>query len=118
MVKSNQFCVERLFPGNWLDSADFRKEVSFIAFDGDALEILERLRSALPMLAGSVEIDAEIRSGVPVLKNTRFPISHLFAEIANDSKISEIVEEWDLDISLIKQLLIGLSICLDRPFSP
>lgn len=64
----------------------------------------------------AIDIDPETRSGVPVLKGTRFPVSHLLAEIANDRRIGEIANDWDLDIGLIKEFIQGLAISLDRPY--
>jgi uncharacterized protein (DUF433 family) len=79
--------------------------------------LAERLRFAVIILRNSVDIDPEIRGGVPVLKNTRIPISQIIAEVADDSKISDIADDFNLDINILANLFEGIAIHLDRPFN-
>ena len=79
--------------------------------------LAERARWAASALRGSVEIDPTKRSGIPVLKGTRFTISQLFAELADGRSILEIAENFDLDLATMKQLLQGFATHLDRPMS-
>jgi uncharacterized protein (DUF433 family) len=74
-----------------------------------------RWKCAALALRDSVEIDSRKRGGIPVVRGTRFTISQLLAEIADDRSLSEIANELELDLVLLEQFLRGLSICLDRP---
>ena len=50
----------------------------------------ERLREAKRLIDESVSSDTNIRHGVHVLKGTRFPVSRIFAEIADGKTIKSI----------------------------
>jgi uncharacterized protein (DUF433 family) len=78
--------------------------------------IVVRLHYAAMILRDSVEIDPEIRGGVPVLKGTRITVSQILAEVAEDSKLSEIADDFNLDFNNLVKLFEGMSIHLDRPF--
>ena len=80
--------------------------------------LAERSQWATSVLRDSVEVDPNKRSGVPVLKGTRFTIAQLFAEIAEGRSIVEIAEDFELDLDTIKSLLQGFSTHLDHPMSP
>ena len=80
--------------------------------------IAERMAFAIRLIGESVEIDPQIRSGIPVLRGTRFPASQVIAELASGRSVAEIASEWDLDETLIRSFLDGLSIQLDRPIRP
>jgi uncharacterized protein (DUF433 family) len=67
------------------------------------------------MLHDAVDFDRDTRGGVLVLHGTRFPVSRILAEIADDSTISELAEDFDLDVELLRKLLQGMAICLERP---
>ena len=77
--------------------------------------IMERLRHAKLMLHESVDIDPDIRGGAVVLRNTRFPVARILAEIADDRTVSELAEDFDLDVDLLKKLLQGMAVCFERP---
>lgn len=64
----------------------------------------------------AVVIDKDIFNGFPVLKNTRFPISRIFAEIADGTGIDQLAEEYDLDKSMLQKLFLELGISFNRPF--
>jgi uncharacterized protein (DUF433 family) len=77
--------------------------------------LAERARFATIILRDCVEVNANKKGGVPVLKGTRFTIAQLFAEIADGRSIEVIADDLDLDVEMIKTLLQGFSIHLDRP---
>ena len=77
--------------------------------------LAERARWAATALRECVEADPNKRSGHPVLKGTRFTIAQLFAELADGRNIAEIADDLELDLEMIKKLLQGFSIHLDRP---
>lgn len=59
----------------------------------------------ISILANSVEIDPKVRSGVPVLKGTRIPITLLLTEIEEEGSLTEVANDRDLDVTLLKNLL-------------
>jgi uncharacterized protein (DUF433 family) len=61
------------------------------------------------------ETSPELRSGVPVLRGTRFPLSRVLAELADDSRISDLARDYDLEVSTLKGFLEGLARMFDRP---
>jgi uncharacterized protein (DUF433 family) len=79
--------------------------------------LAERARWAASVLRDCVEIDPQKRSGVPVLKGSRFTVAQMFAELAEGRSIVEIAENFDLDLEIMKQLLQGFSANIDRPMS-
>jgi uncharacterized protein (DUF433 family) len=54
--------------------------------------------------------DPGILGGLPVVKGTRFPVSQVLAELADDYKLSEIADSFDLDVEILRELLSGLSL--------
>ena len=50
----------------------------------------------LNLFKGTVEIDPQRRGGQPVLKGTRFPISQIIAQIAEEG-VNKFIEEFDYD---------------------
>ncbi|RLC03565.1 MAG: hypothetical protein DRI57_28995 [Deltaproteobacteria bacterium] len=76
--------------------------------------IAEQVESEIRKLSVSVEIHPEIRGGIPVLRGTRMPISRILAEIAENSRISEIAEDYELDNKRIADFVEGLAILFDR----
>jgi uncharacterized protein (DUF433 family) len=77
--------------------------------------IVERLGRAKVMLREAVEADPDTQGGVVVLRGTRFPIARVLAELAEDSSISDIAGDFDLDIEILKKFLQGMAVCLERP---
>ncbi len=86
--------------------------------DAEERKLSERLAFAVRLVGDALEINPQIRSGVPVLRGTRFPASQVLAELAAGRSLAQIVEEWDLDENVVRSFLEGLSIQIDRPFSP
>ena len=77
---------------------------------------MQSLRHALKLLRDTVEINRKKRGGVPVLHGTRVPIAQVFAEVADDARISEFARELDLDVDLVRGFLEGVALYFDRPF--
>ncbi len=76
----------------------------------------QRLEYGLNELSDVVEIRNEIRGGVPVLKGTRIPVAKILAELGEDMTLSEIAEDYDINIQQVKVFIEGLAILLDRSF--
>jgi uncharacterized protein (DUF433 family) len=74
-----------------------------------------RLRRAEIVLQESVARDAKTRRGTLVIRGTRFPVARVFAEISDDRRLSEIAEDFDLDINMLRQLVEGMAIVFERP---
>jgi uncharacterized protein (DUF433 family) len=79
-------------------------------------ELAERLSVAIKLLDDSVEIDPDVRGGIPVVRGTRVAVARIFAEIADGQRLSEIAESLDIDVGILGNIIEGLSIHLDRPF--
>ena len=60
-----------------------------------------------------IEVNKNKRGGRPVVKGTRFPVSQLLAELADDLKLSDIAESYDLDLEALKDILRYLSTRMD-----
>jgi uncharacterized protein (DUF433 family) len=70
----------------------------------------------LVALRNVVDVDPERRSGIPVLRGTRFTVAQVLAELAETEGVEELAENFDLDVHKIKDLLNGFSLLLNRPF--
>jgi uncharacterized protein (DUF433 family) len=70
----------------------------------------------IEMLRSCVDVDPHRRGGVPVLKGTRFTVSEALAEIADTTAIAELTRRFDLDHDVLKDMLNGLSLLLNRPY--
>jgi uncharacterized protein (DUF433 family) len=66
-------------------------------------------------LSKSIDIDPEIRGGVPVLHGTRFTVSQALAELADTSCLTDFAENFDIDVEVVKNMLVGLSLLFQRP---
>ena len=62
-----------------------------------------------------VEMNADKRGGVPVLRGTRFTVAQLFAELADGRSIVELAADFELEIEPIRELLQELANYFDRP---
>lgn len=78
--------------------------------------VVQSLRHALRVLRDTVEINRKKRGGVPVLHGTRVPIAQVFAEVAEDARISELSRELDLDVDLVRRFFEGVALYFERPF--
>ena len=79
--------------------------------------MVQRLFAATDVLSASVTVDPEVRGGVPVLRGTRVPLSQLLAEVTDDRTLSDIAEDKDLDLGLLKAFFGAMATYLDRPFA-
>jgi len=68
------------------------------------------------MLRDSIDIDLEKRGGVPVVHGTRVPVATILAELAEDATLGEIADALDLDANVLRTMIQGIAIHLDRPF--
>ena len=77
--------------------------------------MVQRLFTATDVLSGSVTVDPHVRGGVPVLKGTRMPLSQILAEVSDDRSLSDIAEDKELDLDLLKAFFGAMATYLDRP---
>ena len=77
----------------------------------------ERLATAIQLLNDSIEIDADVLSGVPVVRGTRISVARVLAEVADNPTLSAIADNLEIDVQSLKNIIEGISICLDRPFT-
>ncbi len=75
------------------------------------------MNHAVLLLSDSIELHADIRSGVPVLRGTRVPLSQVLAEIGDGASIVEIADDLEIDENTIREFIQGFSILVDRPFT-
>jgi len=52
-----------------------------------------------------------------VIRGTRFPVARVFAEISDGLSLSEIAEDFDLDVNMLRKLVEGLAILFERPIA-
>jgi len=76
-----------------------------------------RLQRAEAALHECVARDVRTRRGTLVIRGTRFPIARVFAEISDDLSLSEIAEDFDLDVNMLRKLAEGLAILFERPIA-
>lgn len=79
-------------------------------------QLKQRLEYGLRELSDVVEIHSEIRGGVPVLKGSRIPVAKILAELGEDMTLTEIAEDYNINIQQAKMFIEGLAILLDRSF--
>lgn len=79
-------------------------------------QLQKRLEYGLRELSDVVEIHHEIRGGVPVLKGSRIPVAKILAEFGEDMTITEIAEDYNINIQQVRVFIEGLAILLDRSF--
>lgn len=76
--------------------------------------IFERLEMARSEVSAVVVRDPAIRHGAMVLKGTRFPVARVFAELSEDYKLSDIADNYDLDLEKLSRLFMALAVYLDE----
>jgi len=101
---------------HYLDTLNQSKSPEPIQFKPTEQLFLKRLEYGLKELSNVVEIHNEIRGGMPVLKGTRIPIATILAELSEETTITEIAEDYDINAQQIKVLIGGLAILLERSF--
>ena len=100
----------RLSPKSFLEPSP--EDVIWV---GGANNLRRRLEYAARILENSIEISNEMRGGVPVVRGTRMPVSRVFAELADNVRIEDFGEDYEIDVAKLRELLQGLSVYLDRP---
>jgi uncharacterized protein (DUF433 family) len=85
--------------------------------DAAALWLVQRVEYASSELSDCIERNPLKMNGVPVVKGSRISVAQILAEIAEGMSADEVAEDFSLDPSLVKRLVSGLSVCLDRPLS-
>lgn len=81
----------------------------------DELDLAKRLAYAIKLIGDSVEIDPDVRGGLPVVRGSRITVSRIFAEIADNQRLSDIADNLDIDRETLRKIVDGISIHLDRP---
>ena len=79
------------------------------------LWLANRMNYARLLMSGSIEIDPDIRSGVPVMRGTRVPLSQVLAEIADGASIEVIADDLEIDETPIREFIQSFSIFVDQP---
>jgi len=79
--------------------------------------LTQRAQYATRELSDCVEWNANKLGGAPVLKGTRISVSQVLAELGEGQSAEEVAADFDLDVRLVKKLVQGLAVCLDRPVS-
>jgi uncharacterized protein (DUF433 family) len=52
---------------------------------------------------------------MPVLKDTRFPLARIFAELADGLTVIQIADDYDLDVDCLTKLMDGFASYFGRP---
>lgn len=73
----------------------------------------DQIRFIKEEIQRNVITDKLIRSGVPVINGTRIPVGMIIADIANDSRLSEIADDMDIDFNQLQKLCKCLSVLID-----
>src|SRR4051794_31840617 len=76
--------------------------------------LVERTRQAALQMDECVELNPDKLGGVPVLKGTRISVAQILAEIGEGQSIQAVADDFELDPELVKKLVTGLAIGLDR----
>lgn len=79
--------------------------------------LVERTRHAARELSDCVEINPGKLGGIPVLKGTRIAVAQILAEVGEGQSVVQVAGDFDLDVELVKKLVTGLAVCLDRPIT-
>lgn len=79
--------------------------------------LADRMSLAVRLLSNAIEIDPDVLGGVPVVRGTRVSVARVLAEIADNTSLSAIAENLEIDPELLKNIIEGLSIRLDQPFT-
>lgn len=79
--------------------------------------LMQRVEFASSELSDCIERNPLKMNGVPVVKGSRISVAQVFAEMAEGMSADELAEDFSLDPALVKRLVSGFSVCLDRPLS-
>lgn len=74
-----------------------------------------RINHARSALSQCVDIDPEIMSGVPVVKNTRMPVSMVLSNVAADMSLDELAQDFELNKEYLVLIIRCLATAFDSP---
>jgi uncharacterized protein (DUF433 family) len=94
--------------GRAIRAADIHRHAIRAWFDACAANGYELLKQ-------SVDIDPDIRGGVPVLKGTGFTVAQAIVELAESCSVEDMAKSFDLDAERVRETLFALSLLLQRP---
>jgi uncharacterized protein (DUF433 family) len=86
------------------NTACYRDPLAYVA----ALDLTKRL------IGQSVVSHPKIRGGRPVVAGTRILVSQVLRELADNERISDIADDFDLDVKTLESLLEALSLILNQ----
>jgi len=72
--------------------------------------------NGLRMLEQTVDVNPQVRGGVPVLRGTGFTVAQTLAELADGPAVDDLARRFNLASENIRDMLNGLSLMLQRPF--
>jgi len=75
----------------------------------------ERLNHSLVVLRDLVSAEPDVMRGMPVIRGTRFPLSRVFAELADGLSIMAIADDFELDPDSLRELMDALACYFGRP---
>lgn len=101
--------------GNTMSNTDTPSAISSLPA---AQWLTQRAQYATRELGDCVEVNPEKLGGVPVLKGTRVSVAQILAEIGEGQTTEQVADDFQLDAALVKKLVRGLAVCLDRSASP
>ena len=76
---------------------------------------IERLSGALITLRDLVELNPGVMGGMPVVKDTRFPLARVFAELADGLSVAEIADDYSVDEEVLKQIMDAFAGYFGKP---
>jgi uncharacterized protein (DUF433 family) len=78
----------------------------------------ERIRYAAFLMHECVQVDPDVRSGIPVLRGTHFTVAQLLQELADGQCIPDIARRFRIEQEQMRRVLEGMAIYLDHsPFA-
>ncbi len=97
----------------------FGQGTSYKAMNEDAVcnwtIMVSRLDTARTAFFEVVEVNPLVRGGVPVIRGTRIPLATVVACVSSDMKLSDIAEDFDLDMDTLRKVFESLATVFDRP---
>ena len=74
-----------------------------------------RISHARNAFSQCIDIDPQIMSGIPVVKNTRMPVSMVLANVAANMSLAEMAEDLNLEMESLVLSIRCLASVFDRP---
>lgn len=92
------------------------KDIIFLKEKGVNYQEIEQYFSKLAKKFEKIQIDSRKLSGMPVIKNTRIPVSLIIACLKDEMTINEICEEYRLTENDIEEAMGYVIEILDVPY--